>query len=152
MLHSHRVTKEQYEDMMADCFSLIAGYSEIEGAEEVDWRAQAMKLLPDGMDSAGNYLYAFEDEENATVGYVWACDKEDGMRLVAYIGVKEAYRKRGYAAFMLKTACEDAKQAGEDVMGLGVEKNNTLAIHLYEKLDFKIVAEEDIRYIMLKQL
>ena len=52
----------------------------------------------------------------------------------------------------MKVICSDAKQAGVSVMVLGVEKNNLPAIHLYERDGFKIVGEEDIRFIMVNEL
>jgi ribosomal protein S18 acetylase RimI-like enzyme len=50
------------------------------------------------------------------------------------------------------SVCRDAKEAGVSAMALGVEKNNHPAIHLYEREGFKIVGEEDIRFIMIKEL
>lgn len=152
MLHSRKVTEVEYEDMIKDCYTLIAGYSAIEGEDQVDWQAQMDELMPNGMESAGNYLYTFLNEEEQVIGYAWCSDKENSMRLIAYIGVKEAFRRRGYAAQIMEMICRDAKQASVSVMALGVEKNNLPAIHLYERKGFTIVGEEDIRFIMVKDL
>lgn len=152
MLHSRKVTEVEFEDMIKDCFTLISGYSAIEGADQVDWHAQMAELLPNGLESAGNYMYTFLNEEEQVIGYAWCTDKEDSMRLISYIGVKEAFRRRGYATQIMEMICRDAKQAGVAVMVLGVEKNNLIAIHLYERDGFKIVGEEDIRLAMVKEL
>lgn len=152
MLHIRKMTEVEFEDMIKECFTLISGYSAIEGEKQVDWHAQMAKLMPNGMESAGNYLYTFLNEEEQVIGYAWCSDKEDSMRLIAYIGVKEAFRRRGYATQIMEMICRDAKQAGESVMALGVEKNNLPAIHLYERDGFKIVGEEDIRFVMVKEL
>lgn len=152
MLHSRKVTEVEFEDMIKDCFTLISGYSAIEGADQVDWHAQMAELLPNGLESAGNYMYTFLNEEEQVIGYAWCTDKEDSMRLISYIGVKEAFRRRGYATQIMEMICRDAKQAGVAVMVLGVEKNNLIAIHLYERDGFKIVGEEDIRLAMIKEL
>lgn len=152
MLHSRKVTEAEFDDMIKDCFTLISGYSVVEGANQVDWHAQMAELLPNGMESAGNYVYTFLNEEEQVVGYAWCSDKEDSMRLIAYIGVKEAFRRRGYAIQIIEEICRDAKQAGVSVMALGVEKNNLPAIHLYERNGFHSVGEEDIRFIMVKEL
>lgn len=152
MLHNRKVTEVEYEDMTKECFTLISGYSAIEGESQVDWHAQMTELMPNGMESAGNYLYTFLNEEEQVIGYAWCSDKEDSMRLIAYIGVKETFRRRGYATQIMEMICQDAKQAGESSMVLGVEKNNLPAIHLYERDGFRIVGEEDIRFVMLKEL
>ncbi|MDF2544510.1 MAG: GCN5-related N-acetyltransferase [Herbinix sp.] len=152
MLHSRKVTEVEFEDMIKDCYTLISGYSAIEGENQVDWHIQMAELMPNGMESAGNYLYTFLNEEEQVIGYAWCSDKEDSMRLIAYIGVKESFRRRGYATQIMEMICRDAKQAGVSLMVLGVEKNNFPAIHIYERDGFKIVGEEDIRFIMVKEL
>lgn len=152
MLHSRKMTEIEFEDMLKDCSALIASYSAIEGENQVNWDRQMAELMPNGIESDGNYLYTFLNEDDQVIGYAWCSDKENSMRLIAYIGVKEAFRRRGYAKQIMEIICRDAKQAGVSVMALGVEKNNLPATHLYEKDGFNIIGEEDIRFVMVKEL
>lgn len=152
MLHRRIMTEIEFEDMKKDCYSLISRYSEIDGENRVDWHTQMAQLMPNGMDSDGNYLYTFLNNEEQVIGYAWCSDKENNLRLIAYIGVKETFRRRGYAKLIMEMICIDAKQAKVSAMALGVEKNNLPAIHLYKKDGFKVVGEEDIRFIMVKEL
>lgn len=152
MLHSRKITDVEYEDMIKDCSTLISDYSANECENRVDWHTQMAELMPNGLESPGNHMYTFLNKEEQVIGYSWCSDKSDSMRLIAYIGVKEAFRRRGYATQIMDMICKDAKQAGVSVMVLGVEKNNLPAIHLYERDGFIIAGEEDIRFVMVKEL
>lgn len=152
MLKERTMSRLEFEEMMKLTFELISSYSDIEGSEQVDWEAQARDLLPDGIESVGNYFYSFLNEEDCVVGYAWCVDKGDNLRLIAYIGVKKEHQRKGYGLEIMRMVCNYAKQDGIDMMVLGVEKNNLPAYHLYLKEGFYVDGEEDIRYIMFKKL
>lgn len=152
MVTERIMLKEEFLEMMKLAFELIDDYSEIEGAKEVDWEAQVRDLLPEGMGSAGNYFSTFLNEKMQVVGYSWCADKEDNMRLIAYIGVKKEHQRLGYGKKILQAICNKAKGDGISLMVLGVEKNNQPAFQLYLQEGFEIEGEEDIRYVMVKAL
>jgi ribosomal protein S18 acetylase RimI-like enzyme len=146
----------EFDEMMKLTFGLIKSHSDIQGAEQVDLEGQVKNLLPDGLESEGNYFYSFFDEEDHIVGYAWCVDKADeDLRLIAYIGVKKEYQRKGYGLEILKTVCNYAKQDGIKKMILGVEKTNLSAYQLYLRQGFYVEGEEGeegTRYIMLKEL
>jgi len=142
----------EFDEMMKLTFGLIKSYSDIKGSEQVDWEGQVRELLPDGLESKGNYFYSFFDEADNVVGYAWCVDKEEDLRLIAYIGVKKEYQRNGYGLEIMRTVCDYAKQDGIKKMVLGVSKNNVPAYQLYLKEGFYVEGEEDIRYIMFKEL
>lgn len=152
MVTERIMTEEEFLEMMKLAFDLIASYSETKEAKEVDWEAQVRQLLPEGMGSAGNYFSTFMNEEMQVVGYAWCADKENDMRLIAYIGVKKEHQRLGYGQRIMQTICNKAKEDGISLMVLGVEKNNQPALQLYLREGFGIEGEEDIRYVMVKNL
>ncbi|HCL02407.1 MAG TPA: hypothetical protein DHW61_08330 [Lachnoclostridium phytofermentans] len=152
MLSNRRMNHTEFDEMMKLTFELIKSYSNIKGSEQIDWDGQVHDLLPDGLESKGNYFYSFFDEADRIVGYAWCVDKGEDLRLIAYIGVKKEYQRNGYGLEIMRTVCDYAKQDGINKMVLGVEKNNLPAYQLYLKEGFNVEGEEDIRYIMIKEL
>lgn len=60
------------------------------------------------------------------------------------LSIKEEYRGQGYGQQMLKELL--MKFAKNQKIALGCEKNNNIALHIYEKFGFTIVAEHNTYY------
>ncbi|MDN5211088.1 GNAT family N-acetyltransferase [Fulvivirgaceae bacterium BMA12] len=67
------------------------------------------------------------------------------------IAVKDGWRNRGLGKGLLSRLCDDNRSAGFKSMSLSVDKRNP-AQNLYNRLGFKIVAENGTAYTMLKSL
>lgn len=67
--------------------------------------------------------------------------------------VKKEYRGQGIGSEILTFLIEKAKEMGFDEMTIGVDKDNTAALHLYRKFGFTEVlfdgADEDGEYYKL---
>lgn len=67
--------------------------------------------------------------------------------------VKKEYRGQGIGSEILTFLIEKAKEMGFDEMSIGVDKDNTAALHLYRKFGFTEVlfdgADEDGEYYKL---
>ena len=110
------------------------------------------ELLPQGLHTPGSDLYTFFNGLNAVIGYGWCLDKGNSTQLIAYFAVKPEYQRQGYATQMMNFICDQAKESAIEKIVLGVEKDNVGAITLYQKSGFSVVGEEDIRYVMLKEM
>jgi ribosomal protein S18 acetylase RimI-like enzyme len=61
---------------------------------------------------------------------------DDGASLLAAIGTRRAFRRRGLGRLVTATATRDALAAGSETVFLGVEDGNDGARHLYETLGY----------------
>ncbi len=113
-----------------------------------DWRedealaksqADYEALLPQGLATPGQFLYAIVNESGAAVGTIWFGIKEEGGRPIAYvydIEVLPAHRRQGHARRALVAIEGEARRLGLAGVGLHVFGFNTGAQALYAQLGF----------------
>jgi ribosomal protein S18 acetylase RimI-like enzyme len=101
---------------------------------------QFQSLLPDGLDTPGQYLFSIQDTTRGkSVGYLWFGIRDDGTRpfVASYdILIFEAYRRQGYGAQALHALEKQAVEKGFDEIRLHVFGHNHAARALYEKLGY----------------
>jgi ribosomal protein S18 acetylase RimI-like enzyme len=68
------------------------------------------------------------------------------------ISVTAEYRGQGIGTALIKTAEEYAAQTGIPAVVFHVEKNNTQAFSLYERLGYKVFRDDGDRYLMHKDV
>lgn len=97
-------------------------------------------LLPDGLRTAGHYLFTIQDDRSEPVGRLWIAVQARGGGRVAYVyevAIKPEHRRRGHAAHALRAAEEQARALGLEGIALHVFGHNPDALALYEKLGYR---------------
>jgi ribosomal protein S18 acetylase RimI-like enzyme len=98
------------------------------------------RLLPDGVDSAGQFLFVLEDESGAARGALWFAEEERLGRRVAflyYIRVDEAARGQGIGRLAMQLLEREAWARGLDAVELNVFGGNAIARSLYRSLGYR---------------
>ena len=67
------------------------------------------------------------------------------------LSVSERWRNRGIGTKLIKTAEKFAKEIDIHQIVFHVEKSNTSAFRLYERLGYSIMREENTRFCMIKE-
>jgi len=96
-------------------------------------------LLPDGLSTPNQFLYAIENEENTPVGYMWFGAREEGqVRFAALyeLVIFEKYRRRGYASQALLVLEAKVREQGMNQIILHVFGHNQSARALYRKYGY----------------
>ena len=97
------------------------------------------RLLPDGLNSKDNFLFAARDEKQNTLGFVWFClrGEEDNKRaFICDVIIDEPYRGKGYGRQLMLLVEQEVKAKGLSRIGLHVFSFNETAIRLYRSLGY----------------
>ncbi len=127
------------------------------------WNMKTQPLADKWLDEikSGNrivYIYKINDEFIGEGALVLDADDSDytipNRRIyVSRMIVKKEYRNRGIGAEILRFLTEKAEEMGFSEMTIGVDKDNTNALHLYRKHGFTEVlfdgADDDGEYFKL---
>ena len=100
------------------------------------------RLLPDGVASAGQDLYAIVDGDEP-VGVLWLCDRElnEGRGLFIYdVRIHESQRGKGYGRAAMLLVEDEAKRRGLGTIALNVFGGNEVARGLYRSLGYDEIA------------
>ncbi|MDH4114592.1 MAG: GNAT family N-acetyltransferase [Burkholderiaceae bacterium] len=98
-------------------------------------------LLPDGLRTAGHYLYTIQDDLSQPVGRLWIAVQARGDGRVAYVyevAIRPEHRRQGHAARALRAAEHEARTLGLSGIALHVFGHNPGAIAMYEKLGYRM--------------
>lgn len=98
------------------------------------------RLLPDGRESADNYLFSVKKEQNELVGYIWfgARGPADNRKAYLYdIVIEDHCQGQGLGKATMLLLEEEVKALGIDEIGLHVFGFNTRAIQLYQALGYE---------------
>ncbi|EGA90687.1 GCN5-related N-acetyltransferase [Planococcus donghaensis MPA1U2] len=98
------------------------------------------QLLPNKQNSAEQLVYnIYSTDEDKTVGVIWYNIQSDSNKAYIYhIFIKEEFRKKGFATFVLQELEESMKSVGVISMGLNVFGTNPNAYKLYKKLGYQV--------------
>ena len=108
-----------------------------------------------------DYLNKFFENDDA-----WICIAESEGKPVGYLSIEkypdhlylddfcvdEKYRNAGIGTELLRKAQEYATEKNISQIHLHVEKSNSDAIRLYQHLGYKVINEENTRFLMVKML
>ena len=86
---------------------------------------------------------------NISVGSFEVIFRNDGKKEIWCFGIQGTYRNQGLGQQMLK---ECLNMLSGSTVELGCLKNNHLALHIYQKFGFKIVADRGDHYWMRKEV
>ena len=95
--------------------------------------------------------------ENKTVGACWSRIMNDYGHIddqtpSIALSVLKNFRRRGIATALMKNLIDKLTAENFEKISLSVQKNNIIAVKLYQKLDFEIFHENELEYIMTLQL
>ena len=97
-------------------------------------------LLPDGLATPNQYLFALTDEALGTqVGRLWFAVQQEGSEPTAFvfnIVIFEAFRRQGYGMQAMQALEEKVRALGLATISLHVFGHNQAARALYEKLGY----------------
>ncbi|MCH4826920.1 GNAT family N-acetyltransferase [Planococcus halocryophilus] len=97
------------------------------------------QLLPNKQHTEGQLVYTiYSPKEDKTIGVIWYNIQSENKKVYIYhILIKEEFRKKGFATFVLRELEESMKSDGITSMGLNVFGKNPNAYKLYEKLGYQ---------------
>lgn len=105
-------------------------------------RKEHNDLLPEGVNSSGQYLFQIEDvDTNEKVGIIWLNARTNIPRPLGFIyniELDEAFRGRGYGKQAMLAIEEKARDLGLKSIALHVFSHNTIAKSLYEKIGYQV--------------
>ena len=102
-------------------------------------RKEYEELLPDGLNTKGNYLFSIVDSEAMQVGILWFAIKTKFAAKIAYVfdvSVRPDRQREGHACRAFIALEEEVKRLGLSGIALQVFGHNTSAQALYAKLGF----------------
>ena len=101
-------------------------------------RKEYEDLLPQGVQTQGNYLFTLINESNEPVGYLWYArlEKYPQVAFIYDFEIYSAFRRRGYASQALNELARLARSQGFKKLELHVFGFNTAARELYKKSGF----------------
>lgn len=103
-------------------------------------RKELEELLPQGRQTADNYLFSVLDDQTRPVGTLWIGVKDRAGKRIAYIydiRISPECRRRGHATRALAAAEDEARKLGLCGIGLHVFGHNDGARALYEALGYR---------------
>ncbi len=144
MLRLAPMTEAEFEEYERGS---VAGYAESkvragawrpEGALERA-RAEHARLVPEGPRTPGHFFRSAFNERGERVGEVWYALRDEGrpVLFIFWLGVREAYRRRGHATELLHAVSAEARRLGADQVVLHVFGDNATAISVYQKAGFR---------------
>lgn len=98
------------------------------------------ELLPQGLQSADNFLYTIVDEDGQAVGMLWFAVQTRSGRRIAYVydvAVRPGRQRQGHAQRALRALEAQALQLGLTGIALHVFGHNRGAQALYARLGFE---------------
>lgn len=96
---------------------------------------------------------AWENDELIGLVAVYMNDLANGYAFITNVSVNKAHGGQGIAKRLLEQCIEDARKHGFKTIGLEVSKENQIAIALYKKLGFIILAEaQEVSFKLALQL
>lgn len=95
--------------------------------------------------------------ENKIVGACWSRIMNDyghidNLTPSIALSVLKNFRRRGIANALMKTLIDKLTAENFEKISLSVQKNNLIAVKLYQKFDFEIFRENESEYVMMLKL
>ena len=135
-------------EFAAWCDAIVPDYA-AEKVKSGDWaesealarsRESLDGLLPRGIETPDNQLFAIVGPDGKSVGMLWFAVKERSGSRIAYvynIAIDPRFRRQGHAERAFDALAHEARRLGLEGIGLHVFGHNRGAISLYEKIGFE---------------
>ena len=118
---------------------VASGHWSKETAEE-QARVELARLLPDGLASDGNYLYAIEADGGQMIGTLWFAVQARFGLPIAYVynvEIRPEHRRKGHARRAFAAIEKEVSALGLHGVALHVFGHNTAARALYQNLGYE---------------
>ena len=109
---------------------------------------QSLELYSIKLFSKATLFEAYMENVLVALIAVYLNDLSKKEGFITLVGVLPQYQKQGIASELLKKSINYAQQIGMNKIQLNVQKTNNLAISLYKKYGFTIIAETPQDYVM----
>jgi ribosomal protein S18 acetylase RimI-like enzyme len=140
--------------------ALFAGYAQDLVQERGLWHGEAearaagrlAELLPDGPRTDGMILRTVV-AWGVPVGWVWAglpAPPRPAMGWLHNIEIDEPYRRRGYGRAAVTAVETELARRGVRTMGLNVHGANTGARRLYDRLGYRLLAQQMAKHLAVR--
>lgn len=102
-------------------------------------RKEFKDLLPQGLNSADNFLYTLVDDDEA-IGMIWVKVKAPPSKsgFIYDVFIAERFRSKGYGKSLMLLLEEKARAMGLQSLALHVFGSNHVARKLYETIGYEI--------------
>lgn len=121
---------------------------------EIETRKELDEMLPQGMDTADNYLFSVECDRRV-VGYLWfLTEMNEGVKqaFLCDFQIDEEERGNGYGKAALAEMDKTAQKLECKECVLFVEGINEIAKQLYSKCGYQVLREHNYGYFMKKSI
>lgn len=97
------------------------------------------RLLPNGLETSGNYFYSIYDDSNI-ISYIWVGNdnENESNAFIFDFEIYKQYQNNGFGSKAIILAEKEAKNMGFSSIGLHVFGSNQRAIHVYQKCGYGI--------------
>lgn len=103
-------------------------------------RKSLEELLPQGLKTPDNFLYAVQDGQGRAVGILWIAAQCRAGRRIAYVydvSIKSEHQRKGFATSAFVALEHEVRLFGLSGIALHVFGHNTAAQALYIKLGYQ---------------
>ncbi len=144
MVHLVPMTQEQFDRWLD---ASVAEYAD-EKVKAGNWspedaldrsRQEFMKLLPQGLATPNQHLFAIIDDAKQQVGFLWFAVMQEAAGPIAFVydfGIDAAQRRKGYGEQAFRAMEDEVRALGLHTIQLHVFGHNRPAIALYEKIGY----------------
>ncbi|MCF7930585.1 MAG: GNAT family N-acetyltransferase [Acholeplasmataceae bacterium] len=95
-------------------------------------------LLPDGLETKGQFLFHILNETDAVIGMIWYGHRPNNEGFICDFSIDENFRGQGFGKKAIELIENEAKKHGIKKLSLHVFGHNFVAISLYKKLGYEI--------------
>jgi len=95
-------------------------------------------LLPDGLESKGQFLFHILNETDAVIGMIWFGLRPNNEGFIYDFLIHENFREQGFGKKAMELIELEAKNHDVKKLSLHVFGHNIAAISLYKKLGYEI--------------
>lgn len=104
-------------------------------------------LLPDGLESKGQFLFHIINETDAVIGMVWFGLHPNNEGFICDFSIHETFRGQGFGTKAMELVELEAKKHEVKKLKLHVFGHNIAAISLYKKLGYEIYSMNMLKEI-----
>lgn len=141
----------RFRDITEKNFKAVLNMKTGEGKEFVPSNARSMAQAWLYRDNNDVYCFAIYDDETP-VGFMQLDeDLEERTICLWRVMIDEQYQGKGFGSAAVRLIISLARESGKyDSMDLGCEPENTVGMHIYEKLGFQPTGEVDYGEVQMK--
>ena len=133
--------RERSLESYAEDMTRIGVWSQAEAMDRS--REDFEKLLPGGLQTPDQYLFAITTDDGSEVGAVWYSIRPSPRGpsgFIWWLEIFEAFRGRGHAEAAMRELERHAEDKGLIYLGLNVFGHDTPAVALYRKLGYEAIS------------